>query len=282
MRKNQAFLHIGSKGMNIPSASRRRFVGAALALVATSSAHASAPLVQVWKAPSCGCCKDWIAILQREGFGVQVFDEGNNAMRARLGLPQRYGSCHTARVGGYVVEGHVPVREIRRLKARMESERLPRGGDPKWHIKLGRGGLSDIEWTIQLLQMQHAHDHPELRTTSTLDALRAQVRAGLIEAADAECLEAAWRFASDLRNAMVLWRGRVSDSVPADVRDAEGAHRILGGGPGEGAELIERYRRNARHARAVTERVFYGRQPMAEAAAGRGTPPATRRRESGR
>lgn len=117
MRKNQAFLHIGSKGMNIPSASRRRFVGAALALVATSPAHASAPLVQVWKAPSCGCCKDWIAILQREGFGVQVFDEGNNAMRARLGLPQRYGSCHTARVGGYVVEGHVPVREIRRLLA---------------------------------------------------------------------------------------------------------------------------------------------------------------------
>ena len=69
----------------------------------------------MWKSPSCGCCKDWIALLQRDGFAVQVFDEGNNAMRAQLGLPARYGSCHTARIGGYVVEGHVPVREIRRL-----------------------------------------------------------------------------------------------------------------------------------------------------------------------
>ena len=73
------------------------------------------PPLQVWKSPSCGCCKDWIALLQRDGFAVQVFDEGNNAMRAQLGLPARYGSCHTARIGGYVVEGHVPVREIRRL-----------------------------------------------------------------------------------------------------------------------------------------------------------------------
>ncbi|HOM13629.1 MAG TPA: DUF411 domain-containing protein [Rubrivivax sp.] len=73
--------------------------------------------MQVWKSPSCGCCKDWIALLQRDGFQVQVFDEGNNAMRAKLGLAQRYGSCHTARIGAYVVEGHVPAREIRRVLA---------------------------------------------------------------------------------------------------------------------------------------------------------------------
>ena len=151
------------------------------------------------------------------------------------------------------------VKEIRRLKARMESERLPRGADPKRHFKLGRGGLTDIEWTVQLLQLQHAHDHPTLRTTGTLQALRAAAADGLIDASDASWLEQAWRFASDLRNAMVLWRVRGADSVPADVRDAEGAHRILGGGPGEGAQLVEHYRRLARHARDVTERVFYGR-----------------------
>jgi hypothetical protein len=106
--------------MNIPTLSRRRFVGASVALAAAAAwpvRAAPLPPMQVWKSPSCGCCKDWIAILLREGFKVQSFDEGNNAARARLGLPVRYGSCHTARIGGYAVEGHVPVREIRRLLA---------------------------------------------------------------------------------------------------------------------------------------------------------------------
>jgi hypothetical protein len=103
--------------MKTETASRRRFIGGAIALAATSAWAAPLPTLQVWKAPSCGCCKDWIAILQRDGFSVQTFDEGNNAARARFGLPVRYGSCHTGRIGGYVVEGHVPVREIRRLLA---------------------------------------------------------------------------------------------------------------------------------------------------------------------
>lgn len=106
--------------MTTRTLSRRRFAGSAVALAAASTWPAwAAPLppMQVWKSPSCGCCKDWIAILQREGFKVQTFDEGNNAARARFGLPARYGSCHTARIGGYVVEGHVPAREIRRLLA---------------------------------------------------------------------------------------------------------------------------------------------------------------------
>jgi hypothetical protein len=93
-------------------------IGNVLALAAGAAGSARAaplPPMQVWKSPTCGCCKDWIAIVQRAGFKVQSFDEGNNAARARFGLPARYGSCHTARIGGYVVEGHVPVREIRRL-----------------------------------------------------------------------------------------------------------------------------------------------------------------------
>lgn len=71
--------------------------------------------MDVWKDASCGCCKDWIAIMQKAGFAVQVFDTGNNGVRAQMGIPAKLGSCHTARVAGYVVEGHVPAREIHRL-----------------------------------------------------------------------------------------------------------------------------------------------------------------------
>ena len=73
------------------------------------------PLVEVWKDPNCGCCKDWIAHMQANGFAVKTYETGNNAVRARLGLPQKLGSCHTALVAGYVVEGHVPAREVNRL-----------------------------------------------------------------------------------------------------------------------------------------------------------------------
>jgi hypothetical protein len=75
------------------------------------------PRVQVWKDPNCGCCKDWMAHLEREGFRVEVFDTGNTAVRQRLGLPMKYASCHTALVGGYVIEGHVNAPDIRRLLA---------------------------------------------------------------------------------------------------------------------------------------------------------------------
>lgn len=71
--------------------------------------------ITVWKDPNCGCCKDWIKHLEASGFQVQVHDTGNTAARTRLGVPEKLGSCHTALVGGYAVEGHVPAREIRRL-----------------------------------------------------------------------------------------------------------------------------------------------------------------------
>ena len=77
--------------------------------------NTSQPLVEVWKDPNCGCCKDWIVHLERSGFKAQSHDTGNNAARARLGMPQKFASCHTAVVGGYVIEGHVPAREIARL-----------------------------------------------------------------------------------------------------------------------------------------------------------------------
>ena len=73
------------------------------------------PVMQVWKDPNCGCCNDWVDYLRRDGFRIQTFDTGNTAVRRRLGLPMKYASCHTALIGGYVVEGHVNAREIRRL-----------------------------------------------------------------------------------------------------------------------------------------------------------------------
>lgn len=90
----------------------------ALALVGAGPAATAStvlPLVEVWKDPQCGCCQDWIAHLQAHGFTVRVHEVGNAAMRQRLGLPARYASCHTARVGGYVVEGHVPALDLLRL-----------------------------------------------------------------------------------------------------------------------------------------------------------------------
>ena len=82
--------------------------------LARAAADPATP-VEVWKDPSCGCCKDWVDHMQANGFAVKVHDTGNNAVRARLGLPQKLGSCHTALVGGYLVEGHVPASDVRTL-----------------------------------------------------------------------------------------------------------------------------------------------------------------------
>ncbi|PNI08015.1 bifunctional glutamine-synthetase adenylyltransferase/deadenyltransferase [Arthrobacter sp. AFG7.2] len=150
------------------------------------------------------------------------------------------------------------VREIRRVKARVESERLPRGADPARHLKLGRGGLSDVEWLVQLLQLQHARRHPELRTTSTLEALDAAARLGLLEQDDAGLLAAAWRLASRIRSANVIWNGKASDLLPSSRRDLEAVARWCGYEPGQAAVLEEDYLRVSRRARGVFERIFYG------------------------
>ena len=78
-------------------------------------ALASDPAVKVWTGPGCGCCLEWVAYLEEAGFEVTATEGGNHDARERLGMPARFGSCHTAEVGGYAIEGHVPVREIRRL-----------------------------------------------------------------------------------------------------------------------------------------------------------------------
>jgi glutamate-ammonia-ligase adenylyltransferase len=178
--------------------------------------------------------------------------------------------------------GDAAVREIRRIKARIEAERIPRGTDRALHLKLGPGGLSDVEWTVQLLQLQHGHAVAGLRTTRTLAALDAAVAAGLVSAPDAAALGGAWRFGSRVRNAIMLVRGRPGDAFPAKHDELTAIARLLGYKPSSGVTagaadaaarssnsaaawsdtpaqaLEEDYRRTARRARKVMDRLFYG------------------------
>ncbi|WP_399884261.1 bifunctional [glutamine synthetase] adenylyltransferase/[glutamine synthetase]-adenylyl-L-tyrosine phosphorylase [Streptomyces sp. BBFR51] len=153
--------------------------------------------------------------------------------------------------------GEDAVREIRRLKARMESERLPRGADPKLHAKLGPGGLSDVEWTVQLLQLRHGHREAGLRTTRTRAALTAAREAGLISEEHTDTLDEAWVLATRVRNAVMLVRGRAGDTFPSDPRELAAVGRYLGHGPGHAGDMLDEYRRTARRARAVVEDLFY-------------------------
>ncbi|WP_309708240.1 bifunctional [glutamine synthetase] adenylyltransferase/[glutamine synthetase]-adenylyl-L-tyrosine phosphorylase [Pseudolysinimonas sp.] len=150
------------------------------------------------------------------------------------------------------------VREVRRIKARVESERLPQGADPARHLKLGRGSLSDVEWFVQLLQLQHGASVAGLRTTSTLSALAAAVSAGLVPAEDAEKLRAAWIIASRARSAMTLWTAKTADVLPTDRQQLEGVARLLEYPPGSASRLEEDYLRTTRLARQVFQRQFYG------------------------
>lgn len=109
-----------SRRMTLPNPTidpkRRQLLAGALLLALPHAWAAPSRLaVEVWKDPMCGCCKDWIAHLEKNGFEARVHDAGNTAARQRLGIPGQYGSCHTAVVDGYALEGHVPVREILRL-----------------------------------------------------------------------------------------------------------------------------------------------------------------------
>jgi glutamate-ammonia-ligase adenylyltransferase len=148
--------------------------------------------------------------------------------------------------------------EVRRVKARVDRERLPRGADPKTHLKLGRGGLADIEWTVQLLQMRHAGDIPELRTPRTLDALAAAAAAGLLSADDADVLVRSWRTVSRVRNAVTLVQGKGSDQLPRDPRTKTAMAAVLGYPPGGSDEMVNDYLRITRRASSVVDRVFWG------------------------
>ena len=149
-------------------------------------------------------------------------------------------------------------REIKRIKARVEGERLPQGADPRRHLKLGPGSLSDVEWLVQLLQLQHAHRVTGLRTTSTLSALDAAVAASLIDADDAERLRAAWLLSSRLRSAITLLTGQTSDVLPADRRQLDALARLLGYPSRAATQLEEDYLGVTRRARRSFEQLFYG------------------------
>ena len=149
------------------------------------------------------------------------------------------------------------VTEIRKLKARMEAERMPRGGDPKRHVKLGPGGLSDVEWVVQLLQLRHADADAGLRTPTTLAALAAEEASGLIGADDASRLGEAWRWASRIRNATMLLRGKASDTIPTDMRELAPVSELLGYPKGAASEFIEDWLQRARAARRVMDRLFW-------------------------
>jgi len=156
-------------------------------------------------------------------------------------------------------EGGLPaaaVAQVRRLKARMAAERLPRGADPSLEVKLGPGGLSDVEWVVQLLQLRHAAAVPSLRTTTTMEALGAAVSAGLVSESDGAVLTHAWRLAGRIRNATVLVRGRPRDSVPTDPVELAGVARLLGYPAGASGALVQDWLRAARRCRATYERLF--------------------------
>ena len=150
-------------------------------------------------------------------------------------------------------------RDIRRMKARIETERIPLGEDPAFHLKLGRGSLSDVEFTVQLLQLRHGGRETLVRDVSTAGALGKLVGIGALDAEDAGTLAEAYRFCERARNHRFLHQGRGANSLPSDA--AEGTHlaRMLGYAHRPLTSMREDYRRLTRRARRVVERVFYGK-----------------------
>lgn len=151
------------------------------------------------------------------------------------------------------------VRHIRTMKARVETERIPLGEDPDYHVKLGRGAMADVEWTVQLLQMRHGAEDPVVLTPSTLHGLAALAAAGHIEAEDAAILDEAYRFCARVRNRLFHLAGRAADSIPTDPDRAARLGLALGYETHPRSSLREEYRRVTRRARRVVERVFYER-----------------------
>ncbi len=157
--------------------------------------------------------------------------------------------------------GDEEARAVRAMKARIEHERIPPGDDPDFHMKLGRGGMADVEWTVQLLQLRHGTGESGERQPSTLAALERLIEAGHINGGDGEILRAAYAFCATVRNRLYLQAGRARDSLPADPIEITRLARSLGYDRDPRASLREDYRRVTRRARRVMERVFYGSSP---------------------
>ena len=148
------------------------------------------------------------------------------------------------------------VLEIRRIKARVDAERLPRGADPNTHTKLGRGGLADVEWTVQLLQLRHAHAVPALRSASTLQGMDAIAAAELMPQSEVAQLREAWLTATRARNALVLVRGKPTDQLPGPGRQLNAVAVAAGWRSGDGSEFLDNYLRVTRRAKTVVNKVF--------------------------
>lgn len=149
------------------------------------------------------------------------------------------------------------VIEIRRIKARVEVERLPHGADPMRHLKLGRGSISDVEWLVQLLQLRHAFANPSLQTPHTLQALEQFEQLGIIQPSDVIVLKQAWQLSSAIRSAIVLAQNKRTDVLPTDRLQLESAARLLGYPRGGAGDLEQSYLAITRRARAVFERLFF-------------------------
>lgn len=149
-------------------------------------------------------------------------------------------------------------REITRMKARIESERLPRGADPARHVKLGRGAMTDVEWCAQLVALEHAHDHEELRTPSTLATLEAAAEAELLDAREVRELTDAWALCWQIRRCLFLWKGREGDLLPTDRWDLRALARLVDGEEDSAADLEERYLRLTRRSRTIAEEILFG------------------------
>ena len=147
--------------------------------------------------------------------------------------------------------------EIRRIKARVEVERLPQGADPKRHLKLGRGSISDVEWLVQLLQLKHADMYPQIQTPHTLPALAQMEACGLISNSDARVLEVAWLISSSIRSSAMLYLNKRTDVLPLDRAQLEGIARLVGYPRGGASSLEQDYLAATRRGRAVFEKLFF-------------------------
>jgi len=149
------------------------------------------------------------------------------------------------------------IAEIHKMKSRVEKERA--GATADRDVKLGPGGLADVEWTVQSLQLQHAGDNAQLRVTGTMPALAAAEAAGLIESSDAAALREAWQLASEIRNKSMIVRNKATDLLPVDPRETAAIARLLGHEDASSAQLLERHQRARRHAVKVVDKIFWGR-----------------------
>ena len=152
---------------------------------------------------------------------------------------------------------HAAIVEIRRIKARVEVERLPQGADPKRHLKLGRGSISDVEWLVQLLQLEHASAYPQIQTPHTLPALEQMEACGLISNSDARVLKEAWVISSSIRSSAMLYLNKRTDVLPVDRAQLEGIARLTGYPRGGASSLEQDYLAATRRGRAVFEKLFF-------------------------